>query len=267
MLIFSRHPTQLVSISVSQSQFARPLFFLLISALVSLASTPVVAQKKISHSVQFWMQSYQEAKINEKWTALLDGGIRWNDTFSMSAYIVRGGVGFQLSPKTRVAGGFAHMGSRENKRTNRYEYRPYQELSHQGTWGKARINHRLRVEERIFENRLDGLNNTVFRFRYAILFGFPLANLSSKNPDRKLILNIGDEIFLNAGPEHAHQTFDQNRLVISPTLQWNKDLSIALVYNSQLASTDYPDRFLLSHVAWLQTRYNLDLSRAPKRSF
>lgn len=195
---------------------------------------------------------------------MLDGGFRWNDTFDLSAYIIRGGMGYQISPKTRLAGGFAHMGTMTTgQRISRHEYRPFQELSLRGAWGKTKLTHRFRVEERIFESRLAESESTSFnfRFRYAIMLGIPLANLSQKHPERKLVLNLGDEILLNAGQEHAYQTFDQNRVIISPTLHLNESLSIALTYNSQFASTTVPDAYLYSHVIWIQTRYNLDLRK------
>lgn len=191
---------------------------------------------------------------------MLDGGFRWREGFQPNAYIIRGGLGYSITPKLRVGGGFTHMGTYNEKRISRHEFRPYQELSFRSNLSKLTLGQRLRIEERFFKDRLLDQANTSFnfRFRYSILFGIPIATLSSKQPSRRLVFNVGDEVFLNAGKEITHSTFDQNRLILSPTIHWNKALSISFTYNSQFASTPEPNTFLHSHIAWIQIRHNMD---------
>lgn len=230
-------------------------------------STSAFAQKNILSSNQVWIQSYHEARVSSDWVVLLDGGFRWRDGFDDKlAYIVRAGLGYHLSPNLRVSAGFAHLGVYGGEKVVRYEYRPHQEFLLKDKLGRISISHRFRLEERFFKDvALDPVTTEFnFRFRYAVMLGIPLVNLSSKDPDRKLVLNIGDEIFLNAGKETSHRIFDQNRLIISPTLYWDKDLSVALTYNSQFASTPAVDAFLQSHIIWLQIRYNLEFSGVSK---
>ena len=239
----------------------------LISRLVLFAGLsflifPVFGQKTIRQSNQVWVQSYNEAKLSDRWTALLDGGLRWDKDLEISVLILRGGVGYSLSPNVRVAGGFAFLGTFEESKIIRNEYRPFQELTYRSELGKLSINNRLRLEERFFESKPTDINRTSFnfRFRYAIMLGIPLANLSRSDPKRRLILNMGDEIFINAGKEITHRVFDQNRIILSPTVQWNKNLSVSFTYNSQFGSTALAETFVHSHIFWLQTRYNLDFS-------
>lgn len=97
------------------------------------------------------------------------------------------------------------------------------------------------------------------------MVGIPLANLSSKIPGRKLVLNLGDEIFFNAGKEIAHNHFDQNRVLNSPTVQWNRSLSVSFTYNYQYASTPDADIYLVSHLGWVQIRHNLDFGNPHSR--
>ncbi|OOG76194.1 DUF2490 domain-containing protein [Algoriphagus sp. A40] len=239
----------------------RSIFPYLVLAGFCLPISSAFGQKEVLTSNQVWLQSYHEGRISSKWTALLDGGFRWRNGFDRRlAYIVRGGVGYSLSPKLRVGGGFAFMGIYGEKEIIRHEYRPYQEVLLKDQLGKLSISHRFRIEERIFKDKVLDFATVDFnfRFRYAVTLGIPLANLSSKDPNRRLVLNLGDEIFLNAGKEITHNTFDQNRLIISPTLQWNKSLSVSLTYNYQYASTPDADIYLVSHVGWLQIRHNLD---------
>lgn len=249
----------------------RPFFICLFqSAMVTglyLLSSSAFAQKKVVSSDQVWLQSYHETMISERWAALLDGGFRWRDGFDKElAYIIRAGMSYSISPKLRGAGGFAFLGAYDGGTVVRHEYRPYQELLLKDKLGIVNVSHRFRAEERFFKELLSDSARADFnfRFRYSILLGIPVANLSQKKPHRKLILTLGDEIFLNAGREITHRVFDQNRLIISPTVQWNQELSVAFTYNSQFASTPDPETFLQSHVAWLQIRYNPDLGNFRK---
>jgi hypothetical protein len=242
------------------------IFTAIVLAGLCLLISPAFGQKEVLTSNQVWIQSYHEGRISGKWVALLDAGFRWRDGVDDKlAYIVRGGVGYSLSPNLRIWGGFAFMGVYGEKQIIRHEYRPYQELLVKDQLGKLTISHRYRLEERIFKDEVLDIATVDFnfRFRYAVMLGIPLANLSSKDPDRRFILNLGDEIFLNASKEITHNIFDQNRLIISPTLQWSKDLGISLTYNSQFGSSGDPDIFLKSNVFWLQIRYNLDLAAIP----
>lgn len=219
------------------------------------------SQDRVVSVPQAWIQSYHEAKVSDRWTVLLDGGFRWRDGLNQkSAYIIRGGMGYSVSSKIRLAAGFANLGFYGDEKVIRHEFRPYQEASYKTTWGAFGISQRLRIEERYFVDRVSEFENTSFnfRFRYSIMLGIPLANLSAKNSDRKLILNIGDELFLNAGTEISSNVFDQNRAIFSPTIQWDKSLSISLTYNHQLGSTLAPDSYTLSQVIWLQLRHTLD---------
>lgn len=42
-----------------------------------------------------------------------------------------------------------------------------------------------------------------FRFRDALTVSIPLFNLSKTDKDKKILLSIGDEVFLNAGFGHC----------------------------------------------------------------
>jgi hypothetical protein len=224
-------------------------------------------QRKVTQISQQWIQSYHKAELNHRWTALLDGGFRWRGGFTNpSSYIIRGGIGYSILPNLRVATGFAHLGFYSQEKVILQEFRPYQEIRYKSPLGKINLNQRIRIEERLFKDRsiqtpLSELDFN-FRFRYSIMFGVPLFQLSAKNLNRKLILNLGDEVFLNVGKQVSSQFFDKNRLIISPTLQWNKALSISITYNSQFASTPVADVFVQSNVAWLQIRHNLDFSKS-----
>lgn len=149
----------------------------------------------------------------------------------------------------------------------RQEFRPHQEILYKSIVGKVTLNQRIRIEERFFKHKLFPTPspdlNFNFRFRYQFIVGIPVAKLSENFPDRKLLLNLGNEIFFNAGKQVTTQIFDLNRMLISPSLQWSKALSISLTWNSQFASTPTPGKYIHSNVTWLQVRHNLDFKKTP----
>ena len=252
----------ILSFSNSISSFFRIRIAIILFGWIGI--TPIsFSQKIVQKSQQQWIQSYHEGKVSSKWTALLDGGFRWKDGFAApNSYIVRGGMGYSLSPRLRVAGGLAHLGFYAENRVIRQEFRPYQEVSHKSSIGKVNLSQRFRLEERFFKSRSDSFDFDLmdfnYRLRYSLMVAIPIVRLSAKHPERKLLLNLGDEIFLNAGKEVKNRVFDQNRFILSPSVQWNQSLNIAFTWNTQYASATIPNHFNLSHVAWLQIRHNLN---------
>lgn len=221
--------------------------------------------KSVTHENQQWFQYYNETKLNERWTLLPDASYRRRDGFSEhSQFIVRAGLGYSIKPNLRVSAGFAYSGFYTQDTLNRVEYRPHQEILLRSSFKNIRINNRVRIEERFF-NSLGNSNNTFnVRFRYSLMVTIPIAKLSKTNPDSMFLLTVGDEIFINAGKETPTQTFDQNRFIVSPVFQLNKNLSISPVWNSQYASTATSGRYRQTHVFWLQIRHNLDLGESIK---
>jgi Protein of unknown function (DUF2490) len=230
---------------------------------VFLIHTAKAQNKTVTHENQQWIQYYDETKLNKNWTLLADASFRWRDGFSENAqFIARTGLGYSIKENLRISAGFAYSSFYTQDTLNRVEYRPHQEILLRDNFNKIRINQRIRVEERFF-NPLNNPNNTFnFRFRYQIMVSLPLFKLSKSNPDSMFLLNVGDEIFINAGKETPTQTFDQNRFVVSPVFQLNKNLSISPTWNSQYASTATSGTYRHTNVFWLQIRHNLDLSES-----
>lgn len=231
-------------------------------AFICISSHEISAQDKtITHENQQWFQYYNETKLNKDWTLLADVSFRWKDEFNeTSQFIVRAGLGYAIKPNLKVAGGMAYSGYYSQDSLHRVEYRPHQEVVY--TCGnKVKFNHRIRIEERFF-NPIHTSNNTFnVRFRYSFAVSFTLFKLSKTNPESLFILRINDEIFINVGKETPTQTFDQNRFVVSPTFQLNKNFSISPTWNSQYASTATSGTYRQTNVFWLQVRHNLDFSK------
>ncbi|AWV97208.1 DUF2490 domain-containing protein [Arcticibacterium luteifluviistationis] len=223
-------------------------------------------EKNIRKTNQQWVQYYNTTQLNQKYTLLIDGGFRWKDALSQnSQYILRAALKRSIGTSSGIAAGLAYSGFYNNGLVNKTEIRPYQELNLISSFGKLALSHRYRVEERFFEtivtNDIPSINSFNFRFRYAINASIPLLKVSQKEPDRKVTLNIGDEVFLNAGGQIENRFFDQNRLLLGTSVPAGKDLTFTLTYNSQFGSTSLPYEYNHSNIIWLGVKHNLDLNK------
>lgn len=238
----------------------------ILSVIFLLWINVLMAQtKNTSTNNQQWLQYYNQIKLNEKWTWVNDGGYRWRGGFEESAqYILRTGIGYSINPNVRILTGFAHLGFFSDHAMNKVEFRPYQELVVKNRFNKIGITHRYRIEERFFnpivDRSIESPNTFNFRFRYSFMASFPLFGLSKTDPDKLFVLNIGDEIFINAGSSIVNNVFDQNRILISPSFLFSKNLTIALTWNSQFASTTQQASYRYSNIIWFQIKHNLDLN-------
>lgn len=233
-------------------------------------NTLTAQTKNITIINQQWLQYYNQLKLNDNWSLLTDCGYRWENSFQESRqYLIRTGVGYSVNSGFMLAGGFTHLGFLSSGVVNKVEFRPYQELSLTNEYNKVTLNHRYRIEERFFNPVVNGsiqnTNTFNFRFRYSFMAGFPLFALSKSKPDNILLLNIGNELFINVGSGIVYTIFDQNRILISPTLQFNKKMTISITWNSQFSSTPTPASYRYTNVIWLQIKHKLE-ARARKSS-
>ncbi|MEO8415922.1 MAG: DUF2490 domain-containing protein [Ginsengibacter sp.] len=244
----------------------------IMSILLVGVSTGVLAQNRnVKKSSQQWIQYYNQSKIEDKWTWSADAGYRFNTLFSNRAqYIVRTGFGYQFNRTMKVSAGFAHLGFYTSDKLSKVEYRPYQEFAITNAYKHLGIFHRFRVEERFFKNVINGDiqhgHSFNFRFRYQCMLNITILKLSITNPDKFLAINLGDEIFINAGKKVVYNVFDQNRWLAGSFVSFSKSLSIGLTYNSQFAALNAPDSYNHTDVMWLIIRQNFDLSKHKKHS-
>src|SRR3954468_5610299 len=227
--------------------------------LLGIAINTIAQEKTIKKGNQQWLQYYAQIRLSDKWTLLPDAGYRWANNFDVSSqYLIRVGLNYTLNSNIQAGAGFAHFGFYTSGKVSKVEFRPYEELGIKSKLGNIDINNRVRIEERFFnpvvDGKITGPGTFNFRFRYSLIAGIPLFNLSKKDTDKKVLLSIGDEVFINAGKPIVYNVFDQNRLLISPTVQFSKNFSVALTYNRQFAATNTAAIYNQTNVIWLQVR-------------
>lgn len=217
-------------------------------------------QKDVSRTDQQWLSYYGQLKFARHWAMPADAGFRWKDGFKQRAlYIVRAGIKRDLGAHASATVGVAHLGVYDADSISVEEYRPYQEIALEQRFGPTTFSQRFRVEERFLNARGDNPDRFNFRFRYSIALGVPVARLPALHPDSKLLLNIGNEVFLNAGEEIVYNVFDQNRLIMGMGIAVNNKLSFYLNYNRQYGAKNAPRAYRLDHIVWLSARHTVNL--------
>jgi hypothetical protein len=223
-------------------------------------------QKTISYSNQQWFQYYNLLKINPKLTLLSDVGYRYISAFSYrSLYLTRIGLGYEIKPGFRVSGRIAHLGVYNLGQLNKVEFRGSQGLLHVKNTALGKMIQHFRIEERIFKDILNGKiqseNEFNFRFRYQFSLTFPLLKLSSKDPDKKLLFSIGNEIFINSGKNITYNIYNQNRILIGPVVHLNSNLFLNLLYCHQFKSKNLPNDYNQDYVMWIKLFHKINLHK------
>ncbi len=240
--------------------------FLYLFVILSAFSIQLNSQNITTRTNQQWFQYNNELKLNEKHSLLTDGGYRVSESFSKKTlYMVRVGFTQQVTTKIRLSIGVAFFSLYKNEVVYMHEYRPYQDIVFKSKFSKFDFQQRIRVEERIFKatHESNALYYDPFnvRFRYQFMFNIPIVKLSSTNPSRKIALNIGDEVFVNAGKEPV---IDQNRVLAGVTFYLNESLGIKFIYNYQLRTLKSNSYFGEDQIFWLQLQHTINLIKSKE---
>lgn len=238
---------------------------ILLSWLLFLSSIIGFAQKKINYTNQQWIHYYGQLHVKNQWSWLFDGGYRWKENFDENAaFIIRTAAAYAINPKVQLSAGITHMENYKNNDINRAEIRPHQEISFKTKINQIKISQRFRVEERIYYPVVNHeiLANNAFNYRFRIAMGasIPLLKLSKTDKTKELTLDITDEVFVNGGKEIVYNVFDQNRLIVAPTIKFNKDFSVSLSYNSQFSADTKAGSYTHTDIYGLIFRQQIDLA-------
>ena len=218
-------------------------------------------EKKVDHKNQQWLAYYNQLELSKNWSINSDFQYRWEVFFSHhTQYLVRSQATYKIADALETGAGLGISGSYEDESLSKMEYRPFQEIQLKSALLTLALDHRLRVEERFFEDRITNDNSFNMRFRYRLQLTIPVFKISS-NPDKTLDLIMADEIFLNAGHSITYDVFDQNRILLSASAPLNKNVDISLTYNNQFAAKNSPASYTRTHIFWLSIKHKIDISK------
>ena len=205
--------------------------FLIVIGIIAI-STFSSAQKKVAYNNLVWFGDFTKAKLNDKWSVYLDFGLRRTEWLNKwSQILVRPGITYNLNSNVSATVGGAYF-SHYSRSYIRPEYRVWEQLLFTETYGRIKVNHRLRAEQRfnqaVVKEKL--VNDYKYNNRFRYQLNVQIA-LNKKNIEKKtLYLNLSDEVMVNSGKEISVNYFDQNRLSVGVGYKLNDFLNITVAY-------------------------------------
>lgn len=242
----------------TRSQSIGPSFRIAALLCAGLLNTALLAQNKnTDHLQQHWLQYAGEFRFNEKWSTTLEGSFRSIDTDPhASQVLVRLSAGYRFHANWKLSLGMADIVGWRSGILFRNELRPHQELLHNKQFGRCSLEERLRIEERFYHSPETTISEQSeqfnMRYRLRVLFKVELFNLGA--PERALVLDLGNEVFLKSGTQTSGRWFDQDRILIGASVQFNKDLSASLHYVAQLVGAVNSNAVRREDIFWVTIR-------------
>ena len=187
--------------------------------LLLLCSSTAFAQSDLGN----WMMYFGTNKINNHWSIHSEVQHR-NYTVrpQLEQLLLRTGINYKFDNGLLLTGGYANITNYEYQSAQLgpevLEHRLWQQLITYNYFGKAKVEHRFRYEQRSIESEFKT------RYRYRGMLFYPL---NSKSFDvGTYYLGIYDEIFLQPGENN----FDRNRLYGGVGYKYAPNIQLQLGY-------------------------------------
>ncbi|KMQ62591.1 hypothetical protein ACM40_09975 [Chryseobacterium sp. BLS98] len=201
-------------------------FKLIIILLLALTSQ-VHAQSRDNYNM--WFQYLMSARLTDKSTLTALSQYRSFDlAYDTRLFLVSAYIDYEVAHEVKPAAGFMFLVldsyKSDNTKKERYEKRPFQQVTLGGNIGRTSVSHRFRVEERFISNP----NDFIVRLRYLISLRIPFNSTGEKE---KLYGILKDEIRMNVVKEDP---FDSNRLTAGIGVKVGKNSAIEVAFINQL---------------------------------
>lgn len=201
--------------------------FKLISILLLVIIGQAKAQSRDSYNM--WFQYLMSAKLTDKSTLTALSQYRSFDlAYDTRLFLVSAYVDYEVANEVKPAAGFMFLildsYKSDNSKKERYEKRPFQQVTLGGNIGRTSVSHRFRVEERFISNP----NDFIVRLRYLISLRIPFNRAGEKE---KLYGILKNELRMNVVKEDP---FDSNRLTAGLGIKVGKNSAIEVAFINQL---------------------------------
>jgi len=201
--------------------------FKLISILLLVIIGQAKAQSRDSYNM--WFQYLMSAKLTDKSTLTALSQYRSFDlAYDTRLFLVSAYVDYEVANEVKPAAGFMFLVldsyKSDNSKKERYEKRPFQQVTLGGNIGRTSVSHRFRVEERFISNP----NEFIVRLRYLISLRIPFNRAREKE---KLYGILKNELRMNVVKEDP---FDSNRLTVGLGIKVGKNSAIEVAFINQL---------------------------------
>lgn len=217
---------------------ARTLMRRICLAALWMARAAYPQSKVIDFNPHGWYAYFGDHKIAGRWGLHFDGqwrradlGLKWQQL------LIRPAVNYRISERVSLSFGYGfietHPYGEFPANATFPEHRIYQQAIIRQNPKAARIQHRLRLEQRFVRYPINDPPSWTYqnRFRYMFRSDFPL----TKRPDgtAEWYVPVWDEIFLGIPPNIGARSYDQNRLFAGVGRSFG-DFKIELGYMNQL---------------------------------
>jgi hypothetical protein len=208
--------------------------------LIVLLGLPVKNQAQ-SSSLGNWLIYFANKPLNEKWNWHHAAQHRnYNALGDLEQLLLRTGIGYNLTENNNnVLFGYAFIhsqnyidGMEDKERSD--EHRIYQQFITLQKFGRLRLQHRYRFEQRWIEDQ-------DFRLRFRYFLALNLALNKKEFTDKTFYLSAYNEIFLN----NNQVVFDRNRLYGGLGYQLNRHLRFEIGHMTQFLNAFSRDQINL----------------------
>lgn len=199
------------------------LIIVLLLGMIRLAN----AQSRDNYNM--WFQYLMSARLTDKSTLTALSQYRSFDlAYDTRLFLVSAYVDYEVANEVKPAAGFMFLVldsyKSDNSKKERYEKRPFQQVTLGGNIGRTSVSHRFRVEERFISNP----DEFIVRLRYLISLRIPF---NRKGEKEKLYGILKNELRMNVVKEDP---FDSNRLTAGLGIKVGKNSAIEVAFINQL---------------------------------
>lgn len=199
------------------------LIIILMLGMIRLAS----AQSRDNYNM--WFQYLMSARLTDKSTLTALSQYRSFDlAYDTRLFLVSAYVDYEIANEVKPAAGFMFLVldsyKPDQSKKERYEKRPFQQVTLGGSIGRTSVSHRFRVEERFISNP----DEFIVRLRYLISLRIPFNRAGEKE---KLYGILKNELRMNVVKEDP---FDSNRLTAGFGMKVGKNAAIEVAFINQL---------------------------------
>lgn len=201
--------------------------FRLIIILMLGMIRPASAQSRDNYNM--WFQYLMSARLTDKSTLTALSQYRSFDlAYDTRLFLVSAYVDYEIANEVKPAAGFMFLVldsyKPDQSKKERYEKRPFQQVTLGGSIGRTSVSHRFRVEERFISNP----DEFIVRLRYLISLRIPFNRAGEKE---KLYGILKNELRMNVVTEDP---FDSNRLTAGFGMKVGKNAAIEVAFINQL---------------------------------
>lgn len=179
-----------------------------------------------------WMIYFGNKQINSKWNWHHEVQYRnYNAIGDLEQLLLRTGIGYNLTENNNnILLGYGFINSQNyildtDDKIGINEHRVFQQFITRQRFGRLKLQHRYRVEQRWVENQ-----DFKLRFRYFLAFNIPVNKQDMV--DNALYVSLYNEVFLN----HKNNIFDRNRIYGGLGYKLNSLIRFEVGYMSQVYS-------------------------------